>query len=642
MFIKRKDNDPKGQFMKIIDSTVGIPLQSKALGIRSRIFIGFGILTIILISAIALVLVKVTSTENIAQKTIEVDMATHDTTFDLTLQLAQAQSTIRAWLLIHDVQYKTEFSEAWNNINNLKLTMDTLAKKWNNVDSFQHWQEAAALLAQLETAQMKIASTPNTSNKNIVVDQWKTDVLPIANRLLDILVGPLTVNGDRKGGMLDMQFHKLKTGTAEIITNISIIRTTEYILLTVSIVISFLTAWMTARRISRPINSAIGIAKQIAAGERNIDINMTTMDETGELLAALNTMQNAIQENEIAIQKSELDARELFENIVTTAKYYSKHSSQVAAGDLRQRLEINSDEVMATLGADLNIMTEGLSSMTKQIAEASHQMVSTIEEVRRSAEVQSSGATEQASSINEITSSLEEIEKSSAQTMEKAKSLGESAEHTREKGRQGLEAVEQSVRGMKSVREKVQLIAATILELSNQTQQVGEITAVVNNLAQQSKMLALNASIEAAKAGEAGKGFAVVATEVKNLAEQSERSTAHVQKILEDIRHATEKAVMVTEEGTKGVDEGTELVEHTGDIVRALSDVIQETTIASQQIEAAVRQESVGIEQIAAGMSEINQVTATFLESIKQTTAAIESIANIAQSLKKNVDTYQV
>ena len=76
--------------------------------------------------------------------------------------------------------------------------------------------------------------------------------------------------------------------------------------------------------------------------------------------------------------------------------------------------------------------------------------------------------------------------------------------------------------------------------------------------------------------------------------------------------------------------------------MRALSDVIQETTIASQQIEAAVRQESVGIEQIAAGMSEINQVTATFLESIKQTTAAIESIANIAQSLKKNVDTYQV
>src|SRR4029077_15008864 len=116
--------------------------------------------------------------------------------------------------------------------------------------------------------------------------------------------------------------------------------------------------------------------------------------------------------------------------------------------------------------------------------------------------------------------------------------LGEIAERTQEKGQLGLEAVEQSIQGMKSVRDKVQMIAQTILDLSNQTQQVGEITSVVNTLAQQSKMLALNASIEAAKAGEAGKGFAVVATEVKNLAEQSEQSTTQVQKILEDIRRA--------------------------------------------------------------------------------------------------------
>src|SRR4029079_2229409 len=128
---------------------------------------------------------------------------------------------------------------------------------------------------------------------------------------------------------------------------------------------------------------------------------------------------------------------------------------------------------------------------------------------------------EQASSINEITASVSEIEKSTEQTMEKAKMLGEVAERTRERGQLGLGAIEQSVQGMKVVRDKVQIIAQTILDLSNQTQQVGEITSVVNNLAQQSKMLALNASIEAAKAGESGKGFAVVASEVKSLAEQS-------------------------------------------------------------------------------------------------------------------------
>lgn len=328
--------------------------------------------------------------------------------------------------------------------------------------------------------------------------------------------------------------------------------------------------------------------------------------------------------------------------MVNYVNTFRQHSARVAAGDLRYRIEVLSHDELGQLGNDLNTMTNSLSTITKQITEACHHMVTTIEEVRQAVDVQSSGATEQASSINQITASLEEIEKSSSQTIDKAKTLGEMAERTREKGQLGLEAVENSVLGMKAVREKVQTIAQTIFDLSNQTQQVGEITSVVNILAQQSKMLALNASIEAAKAGEAGKGFAVVASEVKNLAEQSEQSTTQVQKILEDIRRATEKAVMATEEGTKGVDQGTSLVEQTGDIVRNLSDVIHETTIASQQIEAAIRQEGVGIEQITAGMNEINQVTASFVASVKQTTEAIGNLADMVKNLKQFTDIYKL
>ncbi len=329
-------------------------------------------------------------------------------------------------------------------------------------------------------------------------------------------------------------------------------------------------------------------------------------------------------------------------SILRHVNIFRQHSGRIASGDLTQYISVEGTDELGQLGGDLNIMTESLATISKQITEACHNMLSTLDEVRHAVDSQSAGATEQAASINEITASLSEIEKSAAQTMEKAKNLGSVAERTREKGQLGLEAVEQSVQGMKDVREKVQVIAQTILELSNQTQQVGEITSVVNNLAQQSKMLALNASIEAAKAGEAGKGFAVVAVEVKNLAEQSEQSTEQVQKILEDIRQATEKAVMVTEEGTKGVDHGTSLVEQTGEIIRNLNDVIHEATLASQQIEAAVRQEGAGIEQITAGMNEINQVTAAFVESVKQTTEAMTNLSTIAKNLKTYVDSYKV
>ena len=329
-------------------------------------------------------------------------------------------------------------------------------------------------------------------------------------------------------------------------------------------------------------------------------------------------------------------------SVLRHIKLFRQQSSRIASGDLRSYIDVDSNDEMGQLGNDLNKMTRSLADIANEITQSSHNMVSTLEEVRHAIDMQSSGASEQASSINEITASLSEIEKSTAQTMEKAQSLGQATERTREKGQLGLEAVDQSISGMNDIREKVQMIAQTILDLSHQTQQVGDITAVVKNLAQQSRMLALNASIEAAKAGEAGKGFSVVAVEVKNLAEQSEQATAQVQKILENIRQAAEKAVMVTEEGTKGVDRGTGLVEQTGEIIRNLNDVIYEAALSSQQIESAVRQESAGIEQITTGMNEINQVTASFVESVRQTTEAMGNLAVIAKNMKAYVDTYKL
>lgn len=331
-----------------------------------------------------------------------------------------------------------------------------------------------------------------------------------------------------------------------------------------------------------------------------------------------------------------------FRSIIKPINQFRAHSNRIASGDLRRYLNIEHTDEFGQLGHDLNQMTKSLADITKQISESCHHIMTTISEVKQSASAQSAGATEQAASVNEITASLEEIEKSSTQTKEKAKSLGEAANRTKAKGQSGIEAVEQSLSGMQSVRDKVQDIAQTILELSNKSQQVSEITSAVNTIAQQSKMLALNASIEAAKAGEAGKGFAVVAAEVKNLAEESEQSTVQIQKILEDIRTATEKAVMVTEEGTKGVDKGLLLVENTGEHVKSLGAMIHETLRATQQIEAAIRQESIGIGQITTSMNEINKVTNTFVESVNQTVEAIENLAHIVSNLKKHIDIYKI
>src|SRR3990167_8409656 len=279
-------------------------------------------------------------------------------------------------------------------------------------------------------------------------------------------------------------------------------------------------------------------------------------------------------------------------SIINPIAKAKNHIEKIAAGDLTKRLEMNDKSELGDLVQNLNIMTDSLANIAKQINESSHHMSTSLSEVNSAMTSQSSGATEQASAIHEITSTLEELEMSSSQNLEKVRTLGKSAEKTNKETQMGLDSVKESIAGMHQIRDKVKAIADTILELSNLSQRIGEITSAVSDIAKQSKMLSLNASIEAAKAGEAGRGFSVVAEEVRNLAEQSERSTKQVQQILDDVRKSTEKAVMATEEGTKGVDAGMKLTEHTGTTMESLRQVISDTTMACQQLVAASQQES--------------------------------------------------
>lgn len=339
---------------------------------------------------------------------------------------------------------------------------------------------------------------------------------------------------------------------------------------------------------------------------------------------------------DITLEKEKnLDYQERVKKISTVIEH-------VAEGDLRYQVELHGNDELNTLGQSLNKMIESLSIMANGTLEASNVMASTLEELQVAVGSQSSAASEQAAAVNETTTTLEEIRVASSQTLAKTQHMGEIAERTKREGEQGQETVAEALVGIESLRNQMENIAQTILALSEQTQQIGEITSVVTNLAQQSKMLALNASIEAAKAGEAGKGFSVVAGEVKELAEQSQESTAQVQKILQDIRHATDRAVMATEEGSKGVDSGLLLVQNSGAVMKVLLEVINEAGLASQQIVAAVHQEVAGIEQTTAAMSEINKVTEHFVKGTQQTKQAADDLSHVAEKMRKNVALYRL
>lgn len=624
--------------------------------IRKRHLLRFGIRKKILLSFLATIMFFLVSviityyllyqTYGIADYFLKKELVAYHRILDLQSMIIRHRIIIQQAVLNDQSKFsqiKTFDNEIQDTLHELDNKIDDL----NDNNIVNKWKQVKiGVIDYLSKTENLISD--NAISREQMINKYQNEILPSISNVTNLFYKDVRDQSELNGknGILDVFDATLASNMQHIVHDLVMIKKTVAIFFLISVITSIIITIYLSRSIINPINYAIGIANEIAGGGRNIKINISRNDEAGELLIALSRMNKSIKESEEKIESSAKENRKLYDSIANAANLFGEHASLVASGDFSKQIDLSTGNlqkgVITKLGTDLNMMTKNLNVITSEILKTSKDIIVNLENVRSAMNDQSSGASEQASSINEITASIAEIDKSALQTMNKAKSLGEIAEKTRKNGQLGLDSIQNSISGIKIVKDKVQAIALTILELSKQTQQVGEITAVVNNLAQQSKMLALNASIEAAKAGEAGKGFAVVATEVKNLAEQSEQSTTQVQKILENIKLSTEKSVMVTEEGTKGVDIGLGLIEQTGQIIQNLNDVIREASITSQQIEAAVRQETSAIEQITAGMNEINTVTATFVASIKQTTTAMDDLNAISTKLKSSVEIYKI
>jgi methyl-accepting chemotaxis protein len=232
-------------------------------------------------------------------------------------------------------------------------------------------------------------------------------------------------------------------------------------------------------------------------------------------------------------------------------------SQRIGAGDLR--VEITSDGRINEIGVlekAFMQMRNDLRELLGNVQAGAQDLAQRSSELSATAKQNAATAAEQATSAAEVSTTVAEIRETSNASSNAAQAVVEAAEQAAENGRRGADAIAAAVAAMTRVAERVEGIATKILQLSEQNVQIGEIVATVADLAEQSNLLAVNASIEAAKAGEQGRGFAVVASEVRNLAEQSKRATQQIRGILTDVQKATASAVMATEEGSKGVTEG--------------------------------------------------------------------------------------
>jgi methyl-accepting chemotaxis protein len=331
---------------------------------------------------------------------------------------------------------------------------------------------------------------------------------------------------------------------------------------------------------------------------------------------------------------------QMFSRMTDYLKETANVADSIARGDLRVSVKPQSDKDV--LGNAFARMVQTLRRTTTELAEGANVVASSASEILAATTQVATVTAETATAISETTTTVEEVKQTGHLSSQKAKTVLESSQKATEVARIGRNSVETAVDGMKRIQTQMESIAESVVRLSEQSQTIGEIIASVNDLADQSNLLAVNAAIEAAKAGEQGKGFAVVAQEIRTLAEQSKQATAQVRNILSDIQKATSDAVMATEQGSKAVESGVKQSTEAGESIRALAETIAEAAQAATQIAASSQQQLVGTDQVALAMENIRKASTQNAVGTKQAETAAHNLHELGQKLKQLVGQYRV
>jgi methyl-accepting chemotaxis protein len=276
-------------------------------------------------------------------------------------------------------------------------------------------------------------------------------------------------------------------------------------------------------------------------------------------------------------------------------------------------------------------------TLGRQIGTAIAQVQSSSAELQAAASQQATAAKEQATAMSEISTTISELLASSRQIADGAQRVAGIAGQTATAARAGDGTVATAHDSIAGIRRQVDLVVTHMLELGKKSQQIGAVLDIVSELAEQTNILAINATIEAAGAGDAGRRFAVVAEEIRKLADRVAGSTKEIRGLIDDVRGAVNTTVMATESGSKSVDAGSRQF---GDVASALKDIgalVGTTTEAAREIELSTKQQSTAVEQVNVAIASVAQATKETEASSGQTLQTAVQLAGLSRDLLRIV-----
>lgn len=368
--------------------------------------------------------------------------------------------------------------------------------------------------------------------------------------------------------------------------------------------------------------------------DARVDIGRLSGDvaEAGRLVNALmERVEHTVADSEQRKERSQIVVEQAIEGL----------NALVRQGELAAFQAKTDDVVLAPLLDGFGKVIETLRTFVREINEAALRLSSSANEVLAASTQHESSSTEQAAAIHETTATMEELKHASAQIAENAGAVARVAEETLNSARSGRGAIAEFIQAMQQIRADGVAVSESITKLLRRVERIGTVVEVIDEIADRSDLLALNAALEGSRAGEAGKGFSIVAAEMRRLAENVLDSTKEIKNLITEIREATAAAASAADASRQATEAGERLGSVAASAVEGILSGVQETSDAARVINLATQQQRTATEQVVASMGEIEEVTRQTTQASKQATGAAAELTQLAGRLSELIKRFK-
>src|SRR5271163_977755 len=376
--------------------------------------------------------------------------------------------------------------------------------------------------------------------------------------------------------------------------------------------------YVLTKRVLGPVDELAKFSERVVSGDVRARAEINSDDEFGFIAENFNRSAAKVA-HAVTNQQAQDSLQRSITDLLNTI-------NQVARGDLTIRGKVTND-ALGNVVDSVNFMLDNFTKVLERVRKAAVDVSGSANQILDAADDMTAGATQQDQEITNTSSAVEELTVSMKQVSNNAEASAEAARDTPE--------------GMQRIRASVQATAKKIKSLGDRSHEISEINNVINDITEQTNLLALNAAIEAARAGEAGRGFAVVADEVRKLAEHSRSATKDIAALIKAIQAETNEAVVVMEDGTREVEVGAGLADQAGKALEAISSVVRQSAELVQEISLASKQQVRGTEGVANAMQIISSITRQTSQGSRQTVSTVGHLVKLSEHLNEALSQFR-